>query len=106
MQVTRSQPEVEAPGPCCLLVMATYGEEVEAFLNAETPLSSSPVAPRSMQDEQGNSEVLHRDQRAEIPSSRTQDLKDDHAHSKLANIGLGVAFKQESRYQQYVKNHI
>ncbi|KAJ2955823.1 hypothetical protein NQZ79_g8237 [Umbelopsis isabellina] len=79
--------------------MATYGEEVEAFLNAETPLSSSPVTPRLMQDEQGNSEMRHRDLRAEIPSSRTQDLKDDHAHSKSTNIGLGVAFNEENRYQ-------
>jgi hypothetical protein len=103
MQVTRSQPEVAAPGPCCLLVMATYGEEVEAFLNADTALSSSPVATRLMQDEQNNSDMLHRDQKAEIPSSLAQDLKDSHANAKPSNIGPGVGFNDGNRYQQYVK---
>ncbi|KAM3588725.1 hypothetical protein VKS41_001163 [Umbelopsis sp. WA50703] len=79
--------------------MATYGEEVEAFLNADTALSSSPVATRLMQDEQNNSDMLHRDQKAEIPSSLAQDLKDSHANAKPSNIGPGVGFNDGNRYQ-------
>jgi hypothetical protein len=80
--------------------MATYGEEVEIF---DTHAGLQPTYVTSVSpDDPLSSEMIHSDPKAEIHSGLNQDQKDDHANSKHTNVGLGLTFTRNNRYQRYV----
>jgi hypothetical protein len=79
--------------------MATYGEEVEILFDTHAGLRLSPSTLHMPDDLQSSAMLSSNDRIAEIHSRTNHDLKEEP--SKPTNVGLGLTFNKESRYQRY-----